>query len=243
MKYFVTSDIHSFFDPFFKALKEAGFEENNSEHTLITLGDNLDRGSQSNEVLDYIMSLERVILIKGNHDVLLDDCCKRGYWYNADKSNGTLRTILDLSGIDITRFKMACDLTQDKLKEYKSKLINYYETEHYIFVHSWIPFINHYGEFSFNEDWRYASQKDWEEEAMWINPFLMGQKGLNKTGKTIVFGHWHTSAGWYYDDCRNRREFGEGSIWEPYINKEQGIIGIDRCTAYTGECNVIVLED
>ena len=26
-------------------------------------------------------------------------------------------------------------------------------------------------------------------------------------------------------------------------NKEQGIIGIDRCTVHTGEVNVLVLED
>jgi hypothetical protein len=33
------------------------------------------------------------------------------------------------------------------------------------------------------------------EEAMWGNPFFKAQDGLNGTGKTIVFGHWHCSLG------------------------------------------------
>jgi hypothetical protein len=36
-------------------------------------------------------------------------------------------------------------------------------------------------------------------------------------------------------------EFEDDAIWEPYY--AEGIIAIDRCTAYTGEVNVIVLED
>jgi hypothetical protein len=31
------------------------------------------------------------------------------------------------------------------------------------------------------------------------------------------------------------------AVWEPCY--AEGIIGIDRCTAYTGEVNVLVLED
>jgi hypothetical protein len=36
-------------------------------------------------------------------------------------------------------------------------------------------------------------------------------------------------------------EFEDDAIWEPFIH--DNIIGIDRCTAYTGEVNVLVLED
>ena len=36
-------------------------------------------------------------------------------------------------------------------------------------------------------------------------------------------------------------EFEDDAIWEPCYFKNT--IGIDRCTAYTKECNVIVLED
>jgi hypothetical protein len=36
-------------------------------------------------------------------------------------------------------------------------------------------------------------------------------------------------------------EFGDTAIWRPF--KAKGIIAIDRCTAHTGNVNVVVLED
>ena len=39
------------------------------------------------------MSLKRKILIKGNHDILLEDCCMRKFPYSYDNSNGTTKTI------------------------------------------------------------------------------------------------------------------------------------------------------
>ena len=76
---------------------------------------------------------------------------------------------------------------------------------------------------------------------MWDNPFKRWQEGLNKTGKTIVFGHWHCSTGHSIASDEQIPEFETDAIWKPFIH--DNIIGIDRCTAYTGEVNVLVLED
>jgi serine/threonine protein phosphatase 1 len=99
MKLFCTADIHSFFTPFKKALDEAGFDPNNDDHYLVVCGDCFDRGEESAELLHYLMSLERKILIKGNHDILFDDLCMREFPYNQDFSNGTAKTAYDLGGI------------------------------------------------------------------------------------------------------------------------------------------------
>jgi hypothetical protein len=92
------------------------------------------------------------------------------------------------------------------------------------------------------EDWRSANDVEWEE-AMWGNPFKFADLNFNQTGKTIVFGHWHCSLGHLYDSEGKSSEFDADAKWDPYFNKTQGIIGIDRCTAHTGEVNVVVLED
>ena len=92
---YVCSDIHSHFTPLKKALDEAGFDPNNENHWLISLGDAFDRGSESKEVLKFLMNLERKVLIKGNHDILLKDLCEREFPYHHDKSNGTCRTVID----------------------------------------------------------------------------------------------------------------------------------------------------
>ena len=240
-KFFVTSDIHSFYKPLKKALDKAGFDPNNEEHWLIVCGDCFDRGDESEDVLHFLMSLERKILVKGNHDILLDECCMREFSYSYDSSNGTRRTIQDIGGAGYRRpFEECCQITWNKLARYRELLVNYFETEKYIFVHSWIPIISQNGGYcKYNESWRDTSDSNWND-AMWLNPFDMHFLDLNKTGKTIVFGHWHCSTG-HKMLGRCKSEFGEDAIWEPCY--AEGIIGIDRCTAYTGECNVVVLED
>lgn len=254
MKLFVTSDIHSFYEPLIKALNEAGFDKNNEEHWLVVCGDCFDRGPDSEKLLHFLMQLERKVLVKGNHDLLLEDLCNRGFPCSHDKSNGTLRTVQDLGGSPLpSEFADSCINTWNKTIAYRDLLVNYFETEKYIFVHSWIPTDTEYmyaskpwhqlgKQHSYIENWRNAPDKEWEE-AMWGNPFWNAQDGLNQTGKTIVFGHWHCSTGHSLDKHGDISEFGDDAIWEPYFNETQGIIGIDRCTAHTGEVNVIVLED
>lgn len=64
-------------------------------------------------------------------------------------------------------------------------------------------------------------------------------------GKTIVCGHWHCSWGWSHIK-QDRKEFPQKNqvdwkkSFEPFI--DDGIIAIDACTAYSGLCNVIVIE-
>ena len=250
-KFFVCSDIHSFYTPLKKALDEKGFDPNNENHWLIVCGDAFDRGNESVEVLHFLMSLERKIIVKGNHDLLLEELCCRGFPYSHDKSNGTARTIMDIGGDCFGRsFDECCDITYNKLARYRELLVNYFETQNYIFVHSWIPTNVRYEgkmkpwyqegkKLTWMEDWRDGNDVEWKE-AMWGNPFKRWQNGLNQTGKIIVFGHWHCSAGHkMLGHCED--EFDGYTIWEPCY--ADGIIGIDRCTAYTSEVNVLVLED
>lgn len=244
-KFFVCSDIHSFYTPFKKALDEKGFDPNNEDHWLIVCGDCFDRGPDSGLLLKFLMQLERKILVKGNHDILLEELCMREFPYSYDRSNGTVTTIQDLGDMGMGYpFDECCQRTWNKTAAYRNLLVNYFETQNYIFVHSWIP-VNPKGvdTYTYREDWREATDEEWEKYAMWGNPFFMSQDGLNETGKTIIFGHWHCSTGHAMDSGYEIGEFEPKSIWEPYFNKETKIIGIDRCVAYTGELNVIVVED
>lgn len=243
-KFFVTSDIHSFYNELITALNDAGFDENNENHYLVVCGDCFDRGPDSAKVLKYLTNLPRKILVKGNHEQLLLDCCRRGYPGSHDVSNGTTRTIWDLGyGYN---FDEMCEYTLIKVRPFIDGMVNYFETKNYIFVHSWIPTFNkdglpaHYTrnrKFEFNPDWRNASQSEWDV-ATWGNPFKMAEQGL-LPDKTIVFGHWHCSTGWA--KAENRSEFGDDAKFDPYYG--DGFIGIDACTAHSSKCNVIVIED
>ena len=244
IKFFVTSDIHSHYKPLIQSLNEAGFDPNNKDHWLVVCGDIFDRGPDSNEVLRFIMQLEHKILVKGNHDILLEDLCMREFAYSYDFHNGTTKTVQDLGYMGEGHpLDECCQITWNRTARYREVLVNYFETQNYIFVHSWIP-LNKVGidAYEYKEDWRNATDAEWDA-AMWGNPFYKAQDGLNKTGKTIVFGHWHCSTGHSMDSGYEIEEFSKNAIWEPYINTDTKIIGVDRCVAYTGELNMVVLED
>ena len=96
--YFVVSDIHGFYTPLLAALEDAGYDKNDSNHFLIVLGDIFDRGKEPLEVYHFLRSIpsSRVVLVKGNHEYLLEELIDRRMPYNHDYHNGTYQTLIDL---------------------------------------------------------------------------------------------------------------------------------------------------
>lgn len=246
-KFFVISDIHSYFDEMKKALDDTGFDPNNEDHWLVSCGDEWDRGTKPVEVMKYLCGLPRKIIVRGNHTDLFVECCERGYPEYHDYSNGTVDTIERIGIIDDTEwFETACNKALARTHIFLEEMVDYFETKNYIFVHGWIPLLcddslpKHYTRgrlFKFNPEWRTASKYEWEQ-ARWHNGMQMAARGF-KPDKTVVCGHWHCSYGHMTKD--GTPEFGDGANFEPFYG--DGVIAIDRCTAYTGEVNVLVLED
>ncbi len=98
MKYFVVSDLHSFKSEFEKALEKKGFKKNFDNHMLIVNGDIFDRGPESLEMKEYLDSINNKIMILGNHELLLLEIIRRGYFNSVDLHNGTVDTAIQLSG-------------------------------------------------------------------------------------------------------------------------------------------------
>jgi hypothetical protein len=246
-KFFIMSDIHGFYDEMKSALDKSGFDENNPEHWVVTCGDHFDRGPKPLEVLRYLRRLPRKILVKGNHEELLVKCCESGYPGMHDYSNGTYGTICEIGDAgEGYSFDECCNRALTKVHLFLDSMVDYFETKNYIFVHSWVPLASKDGlpayytrnrKFEFNPNWRDASSREWED-SRWGNPFELAEQGL-LPDKTIIFGHWHCSTGWA--KAEGRSEFGEDAKFEPYYG--EGFIAIDGCTAHTGKCNVVVIDD
>ncbi len=237
MKYFVSSDIHGFYDQWIMALKEKGFDINNPEHKIIVCGDLFDRGRQPKQIIDFILSnKDKFILIRGNHEDLMQDMIERNSSSIADMSNGTAHTIIDLCPewqiSDLAKIAM-----ETKLQEVLNMCIDYFETNNYIFVHGWIPIIENC--FEYDNDWRNARKERWEK-ARWQNPVLMYRYKIYEPNKIIVCGHWHCSALWHEQNPTKYEEFGEKENFEPLIT--ENMIALDTCTVHTRKVNVIVLE-
>lgn len=100
-KYFCVSDIHSYATYLTAALGKAGFNVDNNDHILIICGDIFDRGYQTLECYNYIMSIpkHRRILIRGNHELLFLELLDSDLPGRHDYSNGTVRTFCHIAGV------------------------------------------------------------------------------------------------------------------------------------------------
>lgn len=265
-KLFCIADVHSFYDEMMTALNEAGFDIDNEDHILVHCGDLLDRGPKPLECLNFINSISkyRKILIKGNHEDLLEDILARGYFCMHDEQNRTTDTCAQLSGIskiDMLSHELTLFAALDKvknmpeLKEYYSSLVDYFEVDNYIFVHGWVPIVYSGGMPIYNRLDGYWKDGDWKD-ARWINGmhewYLENKSNTKLKDKTIVCGHYHTSWGHsnlhdygvefddeYYEEASPEYR----AHFEPFI--DDGIIALDSCVAYTGfiNCYVIEIED
>ena len=252
MKYFVVSDVHGCLKELKKALDEAGFDKDNENHTLISLGDNFDRGGLSCGVYKFLTHLPRVICLKGNHELILQNVFKKGYLDQLDISNGTAATIASFAGIPKSQATFDNELgvgaasIYPGLVKWLKGLPYYFKTKHYIFTHGWVP-KDYYRD---SKNLSLFTAADWDE-ATWSNTQDMIQThrkviALHPSykNKTIVVGHWHTFRlrqalnGQQFEVTRKNKEIFD--IWE---DKENKIICIDGCTPFSKIVNVLVVED
>ncbi len=70
MAKYVISDLHGEYDMFMKMLELISFSD---EDELYILGDILDRGANPIKIIDYIVTKNNIVWIKGNHDEMLVD--------------------------------------------------------------------------------------------------------------------------------------------------------------------------
>ncbi len=248
VRYYVVADVHGYYSIMRDALEAAGFFTDPEPHKLIMLGDLFDRGTEAKEIQRFVLDLmkeDAVILIRGNHEDLFESLVVEdgGIPYSHHLHNGTYDTALQLTGFTSRSAREHNFAFADKAMEtpYYRKImpamLDYYETERYIFVHGWLPCLIEQGQYCSISDWRNSTPREWAE-ARWINGIKAAQ--TFSEAKTVVCGHWHTSFGHSQYEQKGP-EFGEGADFSPYYGP--GVIGLDACTALSGKLNVIVLED
>ena len=269
MRFFVVSDVHSFYSQMMTALEENGFEKNNSEHNLIICGDAFDRGHESVKMQNFLVEMleqDRLVYVCGNHEELLLQLVKElddivdHIEFTHHASNGTLKTFEHLTGMTLSQIKRDPEKARKYffntpfVKKLLPEIVDFAEIGDFIFVHGWIPCTNnpklapyHINgrNYAYIENWREADEEAWRQ-ARWVN----GQKmalihGIVEPGKTIVCGHWHCS--WGHALSRNKNPeseyecfWGENVDFSPF--KSKGIIAIDSCTAYTNKVNCITID-
>ena len=259
MKLFIFSDVHGYYDELMLALNNAGFDKDNPEHIIVSLGDLLDRGPKPLQCLRFVNSFpaDRRILIRGNHEDLMEEAIARREFRSHDWHNGTVQTAYDLSGYGDTIFSEfdVFDVMRKhtEYNEYIKSTVDYYEDDKHIFVHGWIPCKsndpNMYHargiRYTFDENWRNG---DWKR-ARWINGMDAWRQGVRVDGETIYCGHFHTSWGHSklhklgpeWDNPYSTNPEHRKAHFEPFY--DEGICAVDACTAYSHTINVVVVEE
>ena len=227
-KLFVVSDIHGHCTILREALDRAGFDRRDPDHLLICCGDYFDRGTENLEVLQFLERLPRKILIRGNHEDMLKKLLYTGKMQPHHYINGTLTTLRSIFGkyfadpVDDTIDFSGKTRITDRFLAFIEETVDYYETEHLVFVHGWLPEHGetpHERQMAGREAWANARKERWDR-------CYNGQRPL--ADKILVCGHVPTFL------VHGQDESG--------IFYGNGIIAIDAGTAETKKINVLVLE-
>lgn len=221
MRAFVISDIHGMRDPFLALLRHW-----NPNDLLIILGDMLDRGQYSYEVVLHVRNLhkkypDKVIVIGGNHEQMFLDFLEVPHEFGGMYlNNGGTTTILSftqLEGLLNTTYDVQADILNRNFKEeiaFLKQSRSYYEFGKVLFTHA--------GFNSLEGDW-----KDTEDYMFkWIRNHY---KHPNTTGLVNVFGHTNT---------HNIHKTND--IW---VSKCKTYIGIDGACAVGGQLNGLLIND
>ena len=237
-KLFVAADIHGYFTALKKALDDAGFDEKNEDHVFVSCGDLFDRGDENTLVYEFVKGLPRKILVRGNHEDMLYQTLMRGNISETDRWNETDVTVAQILGEDAVDANGCFDVSAHAekihdLKEFIDSMVNYLESDKYVFTHGWLPIAFEGRRPYIAHTWRDASEAEWAEARLleWQQLYSVGAL---VDGKTIVCGHRPARLAHMFDSLR------EPDCSEPFYGR--GMIAIDAGTVRSGRVNVLVVE-
>lgn len=218
-KFFVVSDIHGMYREFNELLKNW-----DTNDTLVILGDMVDRGPYSLEVIQKVMELQKeydVVVLKGNHDQMFLDFLGNPYDYENFMHNGGGKTLNSFK-LGKKTPDISSPVVKVIKKNYKQE-IAFLNSGLYHYQYSKLLF-THAGFQSLYSNWENSTENDFT----WIRYHY---KQPNTTGLINIFGHTPTQL--INEDKSN-------DIW---ISKCDTYIGIDGACAYGGQLNGLLIRE
>ncbi|HFG9538525.1 fructose-bisphosphatase class III [Clostridioides difficile] len=207
------SDLHGMYDKFISMLEQINF---NSNDHLYILGDVLDRGDKSLEIIDYIRNHKNITLLKGNHELMFQESWR-------DTNN---RYLWFYNGGDDTFYKL-----KNKKFEYEESFYKYIKNlpyleiiDNFILVHAGLYLPNNYENLSIEQ----IIELQEEDICVWDKTILNTNKHIK--GYTIIISHTPT---------QNIKDYEKAEIY-----KQEGIIDIDCGACFdNGKLACLRLDD
>lgn len=168
---FAIGDIHGCFDKLKELMDKIDIDMENDR--LLFIGDYIDRGSQSFEVVEYLIDLKerypKTVFLRGNHEDMLEKYLQGPdkYTYLVNGGQQTLENYLQHN-------REGAPAIPRKHLDFFSSLRLYYETELFIFVHAGMRK-------------KILIENQDAEDLLWIRgPFIKTDYNF---GRRVVFGH------------------------------------------------------
>lgn len=174
-KIFAIGDIHGCLEKLQELLAEIDIDRDHD--SLVFIGDYIDRGAHSRDVIDYLIRLpgdyKHVYFLQGNHEQMflnyLDGVNEGLYLGNGGRATLDAYGMLNTDDPHARKAK----LPPEHLAFFQS-LLPYYETDQYVFVHAGL-----------RPEVPLAQQAI--DDLLWIRyEFIHNESDF---GKTVIFGH------------------------------------------------------
>jgi Calcineurin-like phosphoesterase len=188
------------------------FVSPNSDDTIVTLGDYVDRGPDSRAVLDFVIELgeqHHLVALRGNHEIMLLDAREKKSWlhawlqYGGDATLNSYATSTDKPG-------SFADIPETHIDFLENQLLSYYECPSHFFVHAFA-------------DARLALEDQTDAMLFW-RKYLDPQPHCS--GKKMICGHTPQRSGLPANDshsvCIDTWAFGGG--WLTCLDVDSGTI-------------------
>lgn len=140
-RYLAISDIHGQFEELRILLELANY--NPAYDQLVLLGDYIDRGPQSKDVIELVMSLQQqgAIVLCGNHEAIMHTAYQYNYagswehWVERCRGDATLQSY-GIDPLTTSQYNKRKNADIERLLRWIPTLPLYYELEDVIFVHA-----------------------------------------------------------------------------------------------------------
>jgi serine/threonine protein phosphatase 1 len=179
MRVLAIGDIHGCLGPLNQLLDRV---KPTKDDLVVTLGDYVDRGPDSKGVLDRLIELRsqlNLVCLRGNHEQMMAEAYRGG---RSDKKMwlgvGGVQTLASY-GIVPGRPATLEDIPREHWDFLFDSLVNYHETEHFIFVHATVLC-----------DYDMADQPDYV--LLWE---FLPDAMRHQSGKTVICGHTNQKSG------------------------------------------------
>jgi serine/threonine protein phosphatase 1 len=193
---FAIGDIHGDAEALYRLL--ACFPELGPEDTIVFVGDYVDRGPKSKDVIDYLRKLPsetkaQVVILRGNHEDAWLRVIDQGWpEFILPAGNGCLSTLRsyqglpapeegELMGPDDVPLLVKGSFFPDDVVAWMRALPHFYENDHAIFVHAGLTRVG--GQFLHPSEAKNPTALLWCRDDAFFRLYR---------GKLVVFGHTST---------------------------------------------------